>query len=80
MKTIKQKKLASIEIDVDDTGFTIWIYEKTGKNQYWHWLVDGSDVKNDGMIRLGKSILEHKYEAVYDEDTNAIRLVKKDPK
>jgi len=43
--------LETLEIDVSETGFTIWIIE----NGRRHWIVDGSCIKEDGEIRYSNS-------------------------
>ncbi len=71
-KTITKKMASTIEIEVSDTGFTLWLTE--GKNRYW--LVDGSCVKDDGLIRIGRSDL-YRHRAEFDRDEDAVRITRK---
>jgi hypothetical protein len=40
--------LSTIEIEVKENGFTVWVKEDNLK----HWILDGSEIKKDGMIRM----------------------------
>ena len=77
MKTISKNKLRKIELDVTESGFTLWITESVNEMPRKHWLIDASHFRDDGEIRLGGSIDHYKFEAVYDEKGNKIRLINK---
>jgi hypothetical protein len=70
MKPIKKKYLKNIEIEVDNDGFAIWIKEKDGTR---HWLLDGSYLKQNGIIRMGQHYL-YRFHAVVKDD-NTIELI-----
>jgi len=48
--------MKTIEIETTDKGVTIWVKERKtylGKRYTArHWVVDASDIKNDGVIRI----------------------------
>jgi hypothetical protein len=73
MKTLTKKELEFIEIENCETGFTLWIREP--KNGIRHWLLDGSCVKETGVINLG-SCDQYKYTIIYDSKNNDL-LIKK---
>lgn len=76
MKPIKHKKLESLEIELNERGFTVYINEVREGRQIKYCLLDGSMLKDDGKIRMGKP-MGYKYEAVYDWDEFCIKLVKR---
>jgi hypothetical protein len=76
MKQIIAKQyLKDIQIEINKTGFTIWIYDPQSKCR--HWIVDGSVVKTEGVIYLGDIVKEQAFQARYNKRSNTIRLVNK---
>jgi hypothetical protein len=77
MKKLSAKKLASLEIEVNETGFCVWIISKnksTGtKTRYW--ILDGSLIREDGTIRFGSKEM-YSINAVYNEEKNIIEILK----
>ena len=78
---LKKKDLKSIEVEVNENGgFTVWITEKKmvdGKNKnIRHWIVDGSCIKEDGRMRLGRPDL-YKLNAEYRKSDNTIDVIRK---
>lgn len=71
-KTITKKMAKTLEIQVSDTGFTVWI--RDGKIQ--HWVLDGSCLLKDGIVRLGCKDF-YKHGAEYDEALNEVRITRK---
>lgn len=71
-KTITKRMAKTLEIEVSDTGFTVWI--KDGKSR--HWVLDGSCLTEDGTVRLGKSDI-YKHRAEYDKAMNEVRITRK---
>lgn len=77
---ISRNYLKDIEIEVNEKGFVIWVNEKTktgGKlRMIKHWVVDGSLLKENGIIRFGTPDL-YKIEARYDKKQNMITIGRK---
>lgn len=69
--------LKSLEIDVNETGFCIWVKERVkiaGKfRTIKHWVIDGSMLKKTGVISMGTKDL-YKIEARYDAESNTITV------
>lgn len=67
----------SLEIDANETGFTIWVKERMklgGKTRVVkHWIVDASNLRKDGFIRMGKKNM-YKIEARYNETENCLEV------
>lgn len=72
---VAKKDLQNIRIEVTDGGFTVWITEKKKVRgeiiTFQHWILDGSLLKEDGLIRLG-SPNNWKINAKLDESSNTI--------
>lgn len=78
---IKKKHLKSIQVEVGKNGgFTVWIEEKVivngEKKKIKHWILDGSNIKEDGEIRLGSPDI-YKLNAEYRKANNTIYVTKK---
>jgi hypothetical protein len=74
MKQLTKKELGFIEIEICETGFTLWI--KESKDGIRHWLLDGSCVEETGVINLG-NLNQYKYGIVYDSDNNDLIIKKR---
>jgi hypothetical protein len=58
MIKIAKKDLKNIRVETNEQGgFAVWVLERKKINgkirTLKHWIVDGSNIKNDGEIRLG---------------------------
>lgn len=73
---IKKKKLKTLEIDVNESGFTIWIVEEYKGKLYRHWILDGSRIKKDGRIRFG-DFDDYRYQVKYSKKSRTIKLIDK---
>jgi hypothetical protein len=76
MIKIAKKDLKNIKVETNEQGgFTVWVLERKKINGKMrtikHWIVDGSNIKNDGEIRLGSPDI-WKINAKFDEEENAI--------
>ena len=81
MKKATKKDLKSIEVTVnDDGGFTVWVVEnkkEKGKNKtIRHWILDGSVIKDEGKIFIGKNDL-YAINAEYNEQDRTIDIVRR---
>jgi hypothetical protein len=67
----------SLEIDADETGFTIWVKERkfiAGKERILkHWIIDASNLKKDGCVRMGEKDM-YRIEARYDKNDNCLQV------
>ncbi len=67
----------SLEIDADETGFTIWVKERkviAGKERILkHWIIDASNLKKDGCVRMGEKDM-YRIEARYNENENCLQV------
>lgn len=67
----------SLEIDADETGFTIWVKERkviAGKEIISkHWIIDASNLKKDGCVRMGEKDM-YRIEARYNENDNCLHV------
>jgi len=70
-----KKELKTLEIDVTKTGFTVWIKELHEGKIRRHWLLDGSCIKEDGMVRITNPNI-WKFNAKYFPVENTIHLIK----
>jgi len=65
-------------IEVDENGFTIWVNDKMKKLdgteiESRHWVVDGSNVCNNGIIELGvKGVGNYPTEASYNRKERCV--------
>jgi hypothetical protein len=72
---ISKRKLKTLDIEVTDKGFTIWITERMKRGHIVkHWLIDGSLVKEHGQIQLGCNNYGWRYEAQYDPEERTIHF------
>ena len=70
MKQITLDKAKTLEIEVDDTGFVLWITEENGDK---HWLIDGSTVKEGGHILISTRDFRHsesRHSIIIDKNKN----------
>ena len=75
MKQITLDKAKTLEIEVDDTGFVLWITEENGDK---HWLIDGSTVKDCGIMSIATKIgnfNKAKHSIVIDKERSQLRIV-----
>jgi len=76
-KNVGRSFLKSLEIDVYESGFCIWVKERVkiaGKfRTIKHWVVDGSMLKKTGVISMGTKEM-YKIEARYDAESNTITV------
>lgn len=67
----------SLEIDADETGFTIWVKERlviAGKERIIkHWIIDASNLKKDGCVKMGEKDM-YRIEARYNENDNCLQV------
>lgn len=67
----------SLEIDANETGFIIWVKErmKLGSKTrvVRHWIVDASNLRKDGFIRMGSKNM-YKIEARYNDSQNCLEV------
>ena len=52
--------LESLRVEITEKGFTLWVTEKYKDKddkvqEREHWLLDGSLIKEDGVIRIGNA-------------------------
>lgn len=73
---ISKRKLKTLNIEVTDKGFTVWITERM-KNGHIikHWLLDGSLVKEHGQIQLGRPLNDYRYQVQYEPEERIINLI-----
>jgi hypothetical protein len=69
-----KKFLQDLEIEVSETGFVLWITEVVENKRVRHWLLDGSEVKEDGIIRLGS---KYNIKASINDNNNSVIITKK---
>ncbi len=75
---LSKKKLKTLDIEVTEKGFTIWITEKLKSGHIInHWLIDGSLVKENGQIQLGNDQCDYRYEVQYDPIERTINIYNK---
>jgi len=78
-KKLTKKQLASLEIKVNEKGFSVWINETVivagKKRQINHWVLDASDIRKDGLIRFGE-LYKGQTNAVLNEAEQALELVR----
>lgn len=69
--------LKSLEIEATDIGFTVWVKERVligGKVRITkHWIIDASDLRNDGMVRMGEKNM-YKIGARYNDSENCLEV------
>lgn len=80
MIKVSQKDLKNIKVEVNKIGgFIVWVLEKKKINGKMvtckHWIIDGSCIKEDGIVRLGCPHI-WKINAKFDEDENAIYVTR----
>lgn len=64
MRQLTKEELASLEIIIVDTGFTIWFTDEHGNRR---WVIDGSSLRENGIIDLGINGLETAVNAKYSK-------------
>jgi hypothetical protein len=77
---LRKKDLKRLEIEVDDTGFVVWVQEKV-KSEFAsslqrHYLLDGSLFLKDGEIGLSNNDDWDIYPE-YDNEKKIIRIKRK---
>lgn len=72
-KTITKAMAKQLEVEVTRTGFTVWMREGP---KVRHWVLDGSDMVNDGIVRLSHSDI-WKHRAEFEEEHNHVRITRK---
>ena len=68
-------KIKTISIEINKSGFTVWIFDKITNKKYW--VIDGSNIKEDSKIRLGDSSNNYNIQAIYEKNSNVINLIYK---
>lgn len=72
---ISKRKLKTLDVELTDTGFTIWITERMKNGHVLkHWLLDGSLIKESGQVQLGNPHYGYRYEVQYEPTERIIYL------
>jgi hypothetical protein len=74
MKTLSSHQLGKLTIKQSQDGFTIWIEEETELGKIKHWLIDGSLLKQDSIIRLPNTT-QYRFTAKYDNTDDSVKLI-----
>jgi hypothetical protein len=77
MKKAPKKVLKTIEVEINENGFTVWVQDIDKNGQLRKlWLIDGSMVREDGKIILGNPDY-WPINAEFNEKENSIIITKK---
>lgn len=76
MKPITKSNLKNIKVEQTKDGFVVWVEDKK-QTPKRYWIIDASEIKIDGQLRLGCKSLDYKIQAHFNESTNLIEIFQK---
>lgn len=74
-KKANEEDLRQLELKTNGNNFSLWMKDKkTGKR---YWLLDGSCLEKDAIIRLLHPMKKFEYAVEYVEKAHALKIIKR---